>query len=101
MKKIVRSRTGCFFTDLLFTSVLQDMPLGEFFTTFYGKKIYHNTKKLQQEKIQNLIGKNQMVFLYKCILNNITPKPFQIRAPTKACDIQKQPPDVFCKKRCY
>ena len=52
------------------------MPLKEFITTSYGKEIYLDTKKLQQEKIQNGRAKNQMVFLYKYLSNNVTSKSF-------------------------
>ena len=49
----------------------------------YGKEIYLYTKKLQQEKIWNARAKNQMVFLYECLSNNVTPKSFRLRAPIK------------------
>ena len=69
------------------------MSLKEFITTSYGKEIYLYTKKLQQEKIRNARAKNQMVFLYKCLPNNVTPKSFRIRAPiktTKCKNIMKE-----------
>ena len=53
------------------------------FQSIYGKEIYLYTKKLQQEKIRNARAKNQMVFLHKCLSNNVTPKSFQLRAPIK------------------
>ena len=59
------------------------MSLKEFITTSCGKEIYLDTKKLQQEKIRNARAKNQMVFLYKCLSNNVTPKSFRLRAPIK------------------
>ena len=46
------------------------MSLKEFIATFYGKEIYLDKKKLQQEKIRNARAKNQMVFLYKCLSNH-------------------------------
>ena len=52
------------------------MSLKQLITTSYGKEIYLETKKLQQEKIRNARAKNQMVFLYKCLSNNVTPKSF-------------------------
>ena len=53
------------------------------FQSIYRKEIYLYTKKLQQEKIRNARAKNQMVFLHKCLSNNVTPKSFQLRAPIK------------------
>ena len=52
------------------------MSLKEFITTSYGKEIYLDTKKLQLEKIRNAKAKNQMIFLFKCLSNNVTPKSF-------------------------
>ena len=65
------------------------MSLKEFITTSYDKEIYLDTKKLQQEKIRNGEAKNQMVFLYKFLSNNVTPKSFRLRAP-----ITKKPPNA-------
>ena len=59
------------------------MSLKECITTSYGKEIYLCAKKLQQEKIRNERAKNQMVCLYKCLSNNVTPKSFRLRAPIK------------------
>ena len=59
------------------------MLLKEFITTSCGKQIYLYTKKLQQEKIQNARAKNQIVFLYKCLSNNVTQKSFRIGALIK------------------
>ena len=62
------------------------------FQSIYGKEIYLYTKKLQQEKIRNARAKNQMVFLHKCLSNNVTPKSFQLRAPIKTtkCENMKE-----------
>ena len=60
-----------------------NMSLKECITTSYGKEIYLCAKKLQQEKIRNERAKNQMVCLYKCLSNNVTPKSFRLRAPIK------------------
>ena len=59
------------------------MSLKECITTSYGKEIYLCAKKLQQEKTRNERAKNQMVCLYKCLSNNVTPKSFRLRAPIK------------------
>ena len=59
------------------------MSLKEFINTSYGKEIYLYTKNLQQEKIRNARAKSQIVFLYKCLSNNVTPKSFQLRAHIK------------------
>ena len=59
------------------------MSLKEFITRSYGKEIYLYTKKLQQEKIRNARAKHQMVFLYKCLSNNVTPKSFRLCGPIK------------------
>ena len=59
------------------------MSLKEFITTPYGKEIYLDRKKLQQEKIRNARAKSQTVFLYKCLSNSATPKSFRLRAPIK------------------
>ena len=59
------------------------MSLKEFIAISYGKEIYLDTKKLQQEKMRNARAKNQMVFLYKYLSNNVTPKSFRLRAPIK------------------
>ena len=59
------------------------MSLKEFITPSYGKEIYLYTKKLQQEKIRNARAKHQMVFLYKCLSNNVTRKSFRLCAPIK------------------
>ena len=64
------------------------MSLKEFITTSYDKEIYLYTKKLQQEKIRNARAKNQMVFLYKCLSNNVTPKSFRLRAPIKTTECE-------------
>ena len=49
----------------------------------HRKEIYLDTKKLQQKKIRNERAENQMLFLYKCLSNNVTPKSFRLRAPIK------------------
>ena len=51
--------------------------------TSYGKEIYLDTKKLQEEEIQNARAKNQITFLYKCMSNNVTPNSLWLRAPIK------------------
>ncbi|XP_065678099.1 uncharacterized protein LOC136093107 [Hydra vulgaris] len=57
------------------------MTFKDYIITFYGKKIYDDTKKLQDLKIRNANLKNQLVFLQKCLSNNITPKSFKIKNP--------------------
>ena len=65
------------------------MSLKEFITASYGKEIYLYTKKLQQEKIQNSRTKNQMVFLYKCLSNNVITKSFRLCGPIKTTKCER------------
>ncbi|XP_065675527.1 uncharacterized protein LOC136091746 [Hydra vulgaris] len=69
------------------------MTFKDYIITFYGKKIYDDTKKLQDLKIRNANSKNQLVFLQKCLSNNITPKSFKVKTPIhtkKAKNILKE-----------
>ena len=65
------------------------MYLKEFIMTSYSKEIHLGIKKLQQEKIRDARVENQMVFLYKCLSNNVTPKSFQLRAPIRTTKCEK------------
>ncbi|XP_065639519.1 uncharacterized protein LOC136072279 [Hydra vulgaris] len=68
------------------------MTFKDYITTFYGKKIYDDIKKLHL-KIRNANSKNQLVLLQKCLSNNITPILLKIKTPIhtkKAKNIMKE-----------
>ena len=55
------------------------MPLKKLFTTSYGEKIYKHAVDLQKIKVKASIAKNQLIFLERCIKNNILPKSFCLK----------------------
>ena len=59
------------------------MPLKQLLVSSYGKKLYKEILSLQRQKIKKAIAKNQLIFLQRCIHNNITPKSFQLKSPIK------------------
>ena len=59
------------------------MPLKNLFTTSFGEKTYKHTVDLQKMKVKASIEKNQLIFLERCIKNNIFPKLFRLKPPIK------------------
>ena len=59
------------------------MPLKNLFTTSFGEKTYKHTADLQKMKVKASIEKNQLIFLERCIKNNIFPKSFHLKPPIK------------------
>ena len=59
------------------------MPLKNLFTTSFGQKTYKHTVDLQKMKVKASIEKNQLIFLERCIKNNIFPKSFCLKPPIK------------------
>ena len=57
------------------------MSFRNYITASYGKKIYSETQQLQREKVKFAIAKNQLLFLERCMANNIMPKSFCIKSP--------------------
>ena len=69
------------------------MSLKSYITDSYGEEVYKATKELQQLNHKNATAKTQMVFLYKCIANNVIPPSFKLKPPlqtTKAYNIAKE-----------
>ena len=60
------------------------MSLKNLFTTSYGEKTYKHTFNLQKMKVKASIAKNQLIFLERCIKNNILPKSFRLKPPIKS-----------------
>ena len=56
------------------------MSLRNYITASNGKKIYLETQQLQHVKVKFAIAKNQLIFLKRCIANNM-PKSFRIKSP--------------------
>ena len=63
---------------------LSKTSLKQLFIASYSKELYKQTPLLQQMKIKNAVGKNQMIFLKRFIYRNITPKSFQLKTPIKS-----------------
>ena len=57
------------------------MSFRNYITASYGKKIYSETQQLQRVKVKFAIAKNDLIFLERCMVNNIMPKSFQIKSP--------------------
>ena len=53
------------------------MSFRNYLTASYGKTIYSETQQLQRLKVKLAIAKNQLIFLERCMTNNIMPKPFR------------------------
>ena len=60
------------------------MSLKNLFTTSYGEKTYKHTFNLQKMKVKASIAKNQLIFLERCMKNNILPKSFRLKPPIKS-----------------
>ena len=63
------------------------MSLKNLFTTSYGEKTYKHTFNLQKMKVKASIAKNQLIFLERCIKNNILPKSFSLRPSIKSIKV--------------
>ena len=57
------------------------MSFRNYITASYGKKIYSETQQLQLVKVKFTVAKNQLIFLERCMANNIIPKSFRIKSP--------------------
>ena len=57
------------------------MSFRNYITASYGKKIYSETQQLQRVKVKFTVAKNQLIFLERCMANNIIPKSFRIKSP--------------------
>ena len=57
------------------------MVFGNYITASCSKKIYSETQHLQREKVNFVIAKNQLIFLERCMANNIIPMAFHIKSP--------------------
>ena len=57
------------------------MSFRNYITASYRKKIYSETQQLQRAKVKCAIAKNQLIFLERCIADNIMPKSFRIKSP--------------------
>ena len=57
------------------------MSFRNYITASYGKKIYSETQQLQRVKVKFVVAKSQLIFLERCMANNITPTSFRIKSP--------------------
>jgi len=60
------------------------MTLKQLITDSYAEKTYKDTIILQQTKIKASSAKNQLIFLERCIKNNVLPKSFRLKPPMKS-----------------
>ena len=60
------------------------MTLKKLVTTSYGEKTYKHPVDLIKMKIKASLAKNQLIFLERCIKNNILPKSFSLRPSIKS-----------------
>ena len=60
------------------------MSLKELICNSYGEEIYKTTRELQRKNIKVAVSKNQLIFLEKCLIYDITPKSFRIKPPIKS-----------------
>ena len=60
------------------------MTLKKLVTTSYGEKTYKHPVDLIKMKIKASLAKNQLIFLERCIKNNILPKSFRLKPPIKS-----------------
>ena len=67
------------FIYLLSIFVLMVMSLKTLLTSSYVEKTYKHTVNLKKMKSKASIAKNQLIFLGRCIKNNILPKSFCLR----------------------
>ena len=73
------------------------MSLKKLFTTSYCEKTYKHAVDLQKMKVKASVAKNQLIFLERCIKNNILPKSFRLKSPiksTKGYNIM-----IYCSKK--
>ena len=56
------------------------MSFRNYITASYGKTIYSETQQLQRLKVKLAIAKNQLIFLERCMTNNIMPKSFRTKS---------------------
>ena len=55
------------------------MPYKSYISTSYDMNIYSDTQEVQSQKLNFVNSKNQLTFLWRCIANNVIPKPFQVK----------------------
>ena len=48
-----------------------------------GEEIYKTTRELQRKKIKAALSKNQLIFLQKLLIHDVTPKLLRIKLPIK------------------
>ena len=60
------------------------MSLKELICNSYGVEIYKTTTELQRKKIKAVVSKKQLIFLEKCLTDDVTPKSFRIQPPIKS-----------------
>ena len=60
------------------------MSLKNLFTTCYSEKTGKHTVDLQKMEVKTSIAKNQLIFLERCIKNNILPRSFRLKPPIKS-----------------
>jgi len=59
------------------------VTFNEFLSTRYGAGVTKISKNIKDTKCKMARSKNQMIFLQRCISNNVVPKSFRIRSPLK------------------
>ena len=59
------------------------LGLKKLFTTSYDEKTYKHAVDLQTMKLKTSIEKKQLIFLERCIKNNILPKSFRLKDCSK------------------
>ena len=83
------------------------MSLKNLFTTSYSEKTYKHTVDLQKMKVKASIAKKELIFLERCIKNNILSKSFHLKPPIKSIkgynimkDCSQQEIGSACEKQC-
>ena len=60
------------------------MSINKLVTTSCGEKTYKHAVNPQKINVKASVAKNQLIFLVRCINNNILPKSFRLRPPIKS-----------------
>ena len=72
-----------------------------------GEEIYKTTRELQRKNIKAALSKNQLIFLQKLLIHDVTPKLLRIKLPIKtqkATLLTKESQKKiigFSKERCH
>ena len=56
------------------------MSFRNYITALYGKKLYSETQQQQREKVNFAIAKNELIFIERCMANNIMADSFPIKS---------------------